>query len=197
MATENYLLSIQGNVNGEYNECVQCFESSGTDPTNTFQTGVDLLTAWDTNARSLWLACLPSSYSLGLLSAKRAFPKPTANPMLQYGYGSHLGTRGSDATSYNLCPVMFLVPPMGIKSGGKTFMPCVAQGDIVNNSYVSGYQTAVDAYFAALLAGLAGSGTNWKLAIYSRKAGSASLVQSFGLSERIGYQGRRRKPVGA
>lgn len=75
-------------------------------------------------------------------------------------------------------------------------MPCVADGDYVNNSPSAGYITNIGLVFAAMITGLAGSGTNWKLAIYSRKNISASLALTFGISSRIGFQGRRRKPVG-
>lgn len=197
MATENYQLSIQGSVQGQYNECVLCFQSSGLTSNDTLDAGGNLINAFITHGQALWLAMLPTSYSLDVLAARRAFPHPSATAHVQNQAFAVGGTRGSDTTAYNLCPSVFLVPPSGVKSGGRVFLPCVPQGDIVNNSYVTAYANAVTAYFAAAISGFAGSGTNWQLAIYSRKNVSAALVNSFGLSERLGYQSRRRRPSGS
>jgi hypothetical protein len=196
MATENYLLTINGGVMGSPNQTVLCFQSAGLASNDTLDAGVDLINAFAGNLEALWLACLPGTYSLNMYAARRAFPKPSAVAKLQYDASQVTGQRGSNATSYNLCPVIFLVPPMGTKSGGKVFMPAVPQGDIINNQYVAGYLTATSAFFNAAIAGAAGSGTNWKLAIYSRKLQSVQLAQSFSKSLRLGFQGRRRTPVG-
>lgn len=197
MATENYLLSIQGSVGGQYNECVLCFQSAGLSSTDTLDSAGDLVNAFVAHGQTTWLAMLPATYSLDVLSARRAFPKPSAQAYVQNQAFSVNGTRGTSATAYNLCPSVFLVPPMGTKSGGRVFLPCVGQADIVNNQYIAGYITAIDNFFGAATSGYAGSGTNWQLAIYSRKHVSASLAQSWALSPRLGFQSRRRRPVGS
>ena len=197
MATENYLLSIQGSVNGQYNECVQCFQSSGVTSTDTLDAATDLITAWIAHAKSFWLAMFPNSYVLDLLTARRAFPSPSAVAYQQFQYFVETGTRGASATAYNICPSVFLIPPMGVKTGGRTFLPAVSASDIVNNAPISAYTTAVQSYFTAAISGLAGSGTNWQLGIFSRKNTSVSLVASSQLSPRIGFQSRRRRPVGS
>lgn len=197
MSTENYLLNIQGTVQGQFRENVLCFQSAGLNTLDTVAAATDLVAAFIAHAEALWLACLPQSYFLDLYTAKRAFPKPSASFSTQYQVFSTLGTRGVSATSYNLCPSVFLVPPTGVKSGGKVFMPAVAQADVVNNAPIAAYTAAVGAFFAACLTGLAGSGTNWQLAVYSRKNTSAALVNTIAISPRLGFQGRRRKPVGS
>ncbi len=197
MATENYLLSIQGSIAGQFNECVLCFQSAGLSSVDTLGEGGDLINSFIAHAQAKWLAMLPGSYNLDLLSARRAFPKPSANAMVQNQAFSVTGTRGASATTYNCCPSIFLIPQMGVKSGGRVFLPGVAQGDIINNAYLAAYRTAIDTFFIQCIAGLAGSGTNWQLAVFSRKTASASLVASYGPSTRIGFQGRRRKPVGS
>lgn len=197
MATENYVLSIQGINSQSYNECQLCFQSAGLSSTDTLDAGGDLINAFAAHLSALWLACLPGSYFLSAVTARRAFPKPSAVAVAQQQAFALSGTRAGSSTAYNLCPSVFLVPPMGIKSGGRIFMPAVAQADVVDNGYLGSYVTAIDAMMTAATTGLAGSGTNWKLAIFSRKNVSASLVQSWVLSPRIGFQSRRRKPVGA
>lgn len=196
MATENYLLSVQGVTQNGYNECVMCFQSAGLSSTDTLDAGQDLITAFNGHALALWLQCLPSSYQVIALTARRAFPKPSGVAVRGYDFGTQTGSSGPNATSVSLCPTIFLVPPMGTKSGGRVFMPAVAGGDYVNNSPSAGYITNIGLAFGAMITGLAGSGTNWKLAIFSRKNVSASLALTFGISSAIGFQGRRRKPVG-
>lgn len=197
MATENYLLSIQGSVQGQYNECVLCFQSNGLSSSDTLDSAGDLVNAFNTHGLALWLAMMPNSYYMDVLSARRAFPKPSATAFIQAQAFTALGTRGGTSTAYNLCPSVFLVPPMGVKTGGRVFLPAVAQADIVNNQYIGAYITAVDNFFGAAVSGFAGSGTNWHLAVYSRKNVSASLAQSWALSPRLGFQSRRRRPTGS
>jgi hypothetical protein len=86
---------------------------------------------------------------------------------------------------------------MGTKSGGKVFMPAVNQGDIVNNSPIAGYITATNGFFGTAIGGVTQSGITWTLGIWSRKLKVGVLVQSASMSTRLGYQGKRRKPVGA
>lgn len=196
MATENYSLSIQGQVSNSYNECVLTFQSAGLSSTDTLDAGDDLIAAFRSHAEGEWLDCLPVSYQLGVYQARRLFPKPSAQAHHQYQPQTQMGTAGSTATAYNLCPSVFLVPPMGIPSGGRIFMPAVSQGDVVNNGYDAGYITRIDAFMTAVTNGMAGSGTNWKLGIYSRKNVSVALVQTWVLSPRLGFQGKRRQPSG-
>ncbi len=196
MSTENYLLSVQGVAQTSYNECVMCFQSAGLSSSDTLDAAGDLCNAWQTHAMSAWVACLPDTYQVLRIAARRAFPTPSAEAHLSFPVGTWLGTGGADGTSLSLCPAVFLVPPMGTKSGGRIFMPAIFKGAISNNTYAGGYVTLIDTLLGVLTAGLAGSGTNWKLAVYSRKNVSASLVNTWVLSPRIGFQGRRRKPVG-
>lgn len=197
MATGTYLLGVQGTVQGQYRENILCFQGSIVDPNDTLAMGNDLIGAWIAHAEAPWLAMFPGSYFVDLYSARRATPKPSAVAKRQYQSFSQAGTLGLAATSYNLCPSIFLVPPMGTKSGGRIFLPCCPQGQIVNNAYQAPFQTAMNNFMNTVTAGIAGAATTWTLAIFSRKLTSTSLVFSWGLSERLGFQGRRRSPVGS
>lgn len=197
MATEFYALGVQGNLTGEYRENVFTFEGVGTSAGDTLTGGSNLITAFINHLETLWLACLPPTYSLDRYAAMRWDPKPSATAHTQNQQGIIVGTRGIEAATQHLCPSFFLVPPMGIKSGGKVFMPAVAKGDIVNNAPVAGYITATNGFFSTAIGGFSQSGITWTLAIWSRKLKIGSIVQSASLSTRLGYQGKRRKPVGA
>lgn len=197
MATENYLLSVQGVVGTSYNECVLCFQSAGVSPTDTLDAGADLITAFRNHAETEWLATQSIAYQLLQYSALRAFPKPSGTAYFQLEPGTAFGQQGADSAALNVCPAVHLIPPMGTKTGGRVFLPTAPADAVVDNSYDGAYVVAVSAFFDKLLAGLAGSGTSWKLAIFSRKNVSASLALAYNLSPRVGFQGRRRKPTGA
>ncbi len=197
MATEFYLLSIQGSVNGQYNEVVQCFQGVGVASADTLAAGSDLLAAWDASVRAKWLAALPASYNLDRIAARRAFPKPSATAHAQYLYGTQIGSGTGAGASYNLCPCIIMIPPLGVKSAGKTFMPAVPDGAIINNVIQTAYNTTLNTLFNQLITGFTGSLATWTLAVYSRKNNSGSLVQAITKSLKLGFQGRRRKPVGS
>jgi hypothetical protein len=194
MATETYELRIAGNVQGQYNEVVSHWQGSGLTADDTFGSGVSLTGGWVANLQTLWLALFPGSYFLNFIVSRRVILKPSVRVFGQYQAFAAAGTRGATATSWNLCPSTFLIPPMGVKSGGKCFLPCVAQADIVNNQYIAGYKTAHAAYFNAAITGFTTSGINWKLAILSRRLNVSHLVNNISLSERIGFQSKRRYP---
>lgn len=196
MATEIYELSVQGAVQGQYDECVLHWIGTGLTANETLVNGNLLISGWVATCQALWLATLPSSYSLNRLAARRATPSPSAVAHAQYQAFIVSGTRGTDAVSFNLCPSIFLVPGMGVKSGGRVFMPCVGAADIVNNGYLPAYITALANAFNTMIGGFSGSGVTWNLAVFSRKLLTASLVTQANFSGRLGFQGKRRYPAG-
>jgi hypothetical protein len=85
---------------------------------------------------------------------------------------------------------------MGTKSMGKTFMPVVPLGGIVNNAYVSGYNTILTTLITAVLTAFTDAGITWVRVVLSKKLGTASQAQSGRLSPRTGFQKGRRAPTG-
>lgn len=196
MANRCYALGIEGCLGSSYRECVLHMQSTGTADGDTFAAAMSLVTAFDTSAKAQWLATLPGSYFLTRTWARRVDLKPSATGCHQYNAFTTPGTRGSSATANQTCPSIFLVPSMGTKSGGKIFWPCIPQGDIVSNALTTAWQTVVDTFIAALVSGITASSITWTLAVYSRKLNSIANVASHSFSPVIGFQGRRRKPVG-
>lgn len=197
MANRIFSLQIQGVLNASYRDTVLHFQSTGTNDNDTVAAGESLCNGWNTAIRALWLATLPGSYFLVRLQARREVLHPSAETCKYYGVGADPGTRGSTANAQQICPAVFLVPTMGVKSGGRIFWPCIPDGDIVQGVPVAGWQTAVDAVIAALVAGFTNAGITWTLAVFSRKLGTVSNVASHSMSPVVGFQGKRRKPVGA
>ncbi len=196
MANETFELRIQGMHVNEYTENVLHFQSNGTDPNDTLVSGINLLDGWIANMQTLWLAMLPATYFLQGYAARRATPKPSSVAKAQFGAAAVPGTRGSTGESNQLCPEIFLVPSAGTKSGGKIFLPCVAQGDISGNVKVAGYNTAILNFISALISGFTQSGITWASVVYSRKLHTTSTTINAHTTPLVGYQKVRRSPTG-
>jgi hypothetical protein len=196
MATETYALSIQGVHKQERNECVISYKGDGLTANDTFNSGLDLIDSWEGNLMALWVAMLPTSYYVERLSARRIHPIGISQVYhRQYQSTDHPGTVSGVAQSQQLCPAIQLIPPLGVKSGGRMFLPCIAKGSIDSNAYSGAYLTAVDDWIAGQLSNFGVNAIQWTLAIYSRKLDATSNVVAYNLSPRIGYQARRRSPV--
>ncbi len=195
MATETYQMTISGVAANEYVENVMHFTTTTAVADDTMGNGTNLLASWETNIRTKWLAILPDQYSLQRITARRVITKPSVTTHRQYDLGAFFGTLGSDTGGDQVCPVIFLIPPMGVATGGKIFLPTVGNAQISNNAYVAGYKTAVNTLMAALTANFGTSGFIWKLAIFSRKLQQARDAMAWTLSPAIGFQGRRRLPL--
>lgn len=196
MANRCFSLSIQGVLLNSYRENVLHFASTGTNDNDTLAAGESLINGWNTAVKTLWLATLPSAYQMIRQEARRVDLKPSFVSHKEFVAGTANGTRGSDATAQQLCPSVFMVPTMGVKSGGKIFWPCIPQGDIIQSALASAWQTAADAAVAAMITGFTNAGITWTLCVFSRKLKTIANIASHHWSPVVGFQGRRRLPVG-
>lgn len=196
MATEVYELRINGIHNAQYTQNVLHFQGVGTNPADTMAGANSLIAGFLANVQTPFLTCLPSSWFLMSLQAKRVSAAPNMGAYKQFAFQQVPGTGGSTGDAYQLCPSIFLVPGMGFKSGGKIFMPTVAQGSIIGNALQSAYQAAIASFIAALIAGFTNAGITWANGVWSRKLRTFSATQSGHVSPLIGYQKRRRSAAG-
>jgi len=197
MATEVFQLTIEGMHMGQYTENVLHFQSTGSDPLDTYAAGISLINGAIASLETAWLALLPGTYTLTGYTARRVSQVGGLTRHKMYPAFSVPGTGGSLGEAYQLCPAIFLVPAMGAKSGGKIFLPSVAQGSIISNALQTAYKTALTTFIAALIAGFTNAGITWANGVWSRKLRSFSPTTSGQVSPMIGYQKRRRSPTGA
>jgi len=196
MANATYQLTITCTHFQQFVENTLCFIGDTADGTQTYQEGQDLIDAFTGGPETEWRACLPPTVRIDRYSTRCLLPSgPSLGAHKQVVNSALVGTSGTAAQSENLCPVMNLIPPMGIKSQGRVYMPCIAKEDINDNVYTGGYITAMNALFDELIAGISNSSIVWKLAIYSKKNGTSARAISHSLSAAIGFQGRRRRPI--
>lgn len=197
MATETYQLTIEGVDQASYRSTNLHFKGVGAATGDTVAGAESLIAGFIAAAETAWLNTLPASYTLMLYSARRVNPPSSATRTTAFGYGSKQGNRGSNAIGQQTCPSVFLVPTMGVKSGGKIFWPAIAAGDIAQSTYNAAWVTAVNTWMGIVRTGFTNAGITWTLAIYSRKTASASDVANFSFSPLIGFISRRRRPAGA
>ncbi len=196
MSNATYALTITGTHYNQFLETVMHFQGDLAVGTDTLTEGRDLIEAFRSQCEDDWLACLPPTFTLDRYVTACVLPAGSnGNAHLQMVNAGKIGTSGTAAASENLCPVVNLIPPMGIKSQGRVYMPCIAKEDIDNNIIQAGYRAATTTVFTEFRTGMVNSATRWKMAIYSKKNGTSSLMQSFSLSAAIGFQGRRRRPL--
>lgn len=196
MANRCYQLTLEGLVQGSYKACVLHFQSTGTNDNDTLAGAESLVNGFNTSAVTNFLATQAATYFLTRLVARRVITKPSATACKQYLVGTQVGTRPNPSTALQTCPSVLLVPTMGVKSGGRIFLPSLSVGDLNANVYLTAYLTAVNTFINGLVSGFTNSGITWTLAIFSRKTGGISNVSSHSMSPVIGYVGKRRKPVG-
>jgi len=197
MATETYELAIEGTVVASYRQTLLHFTGVGVASVDTVAAGESLIAGFIANCEVSFLLTLPQAYSINAYRARRATPKPSFVSHQEFGVGVKQGTRGSDAVGQQTCPSIFLVPTMGTKSGGRIFWPSIPAGDVQQSSYVAAWQTAVNTALTAMTTGFTNAGITWTLAIFSRKLLTASTVAGHNFSPLIGFQAKRRSPIGA
>lgn len=195
MATEIYELVLAASTGLETLENVMHFVGGNLTADHTIDNAKSLCDSFNTNVLPTWMNLFPDNYILKRITARRATPKPSGTATIEYPQATQIGQFGSGQLSNQLCPVLFLVPGMGFKTGGKIFLPCVPNTAIVNNSYTGGYVTLMAAFVGAILANFGVSGKTWQSAIYSRKLATYSITVGINLSPRFGFQKRRRSPV--
>lgn len=197
MAIGLYRTQWRGNLAGQYRENVIYLRLDPEPSANPYDTANAMLIALNSTFKPLWLNMLPNDYFLDAIVCRRVGPTGGPYAIADYQASTEGGQRGADSVSEQLCPCVSLIPPMGVKSAGRVFLPAVSKVEIQLNVYTAGYRTAVSNFFTPLIAGFSVSGGTATLAIFSRKLNTSSNVSTFNLSPALGYQRKRARPIGA
>lgn len=193
MAQDFYQLRLQGLHQTEYNECVMFYRGTNLTAADYFLNALDLVTNWQAEVQPFWLDMLPTSYQLLRVSAKKASVGGGGEYTTQIAMGAAPGTVTGGAASQQLCPVVRLIPPMGIKTAGKIFLPCIAESQVAANAPSAQWTINLASLMANAIAPAPTGAITWELCIFSRKNGTFSLVQAFDTSPTIGFQRRRQR----
>lgn len=193
MAQEFYRLRVQGLHQTEYNECVMYFRGDNLTANDYIVNAADLVSTWISEALPAWLDMFPTSYQVLRVSAARESAAGGGEITTQFAMGAMPGTVSGGAASQQLCPVIRLIPPTGIPSAGKIFLPCIAESGVNGNIPQAAWISQVAAYMGIVLQPFATSAISWQEAIFSRKNQSFSLALTYDTSPIIGFQRRRQR----
>lgn len=194
MATSLYRMSLLSTLMGSLRENVFHLILDPEPSANPYDTADQILAAWVSTFKPLWLAMLPEDCFLESIFVQRIKPSMGAFASSNFANQQEVGTRSGQTIAQQLCPCVSLIPPMGVKSAGRMFLPAVSRSDYSKNVPSSGFLTAISNYFTPLLAGFSVAGGTATLAIFSRKLQTYSAVSAFNLSPAVGYQRHRNKP---
>jgi len=193
MATDYYRLRVQGIHQTEYNECVMHFQGDNLVVADYMPNAADLLQAFNDNVLAAWLDMMPASYQVLRLSASKASAGGGGEQQTQYQYGSQPGTVSGGAASQQLCPCVTLIPPLGTKSAGKIYLPCIAESQIQANAVNSTWLSNLAALMGIMLSSFSTSAILWQLAIHSRVNANFRLAADYSVSPIVGFQRRRQR----
>lgn len=193
MATDYYRLRVQGLHQTEYNECVMHFKGVNLDAGEYLINAKDLLETWTSEMTGLWANMFPVSHQTLRISASKASAGGGGELSQQYPIGSQAGTQSGGAASQQLCPVVRLIPPMGVKTAGKIFLPCVAEADVDGNALTSDWTDRLNDLMGVMIGGFSTTSIVWSSAVYSRKNATFSDTLTYDTSPIIGFQRRRQR----
>lgn len=196
MATELYQLRIGGTHTIQPFENVLYFVGENLNAGDVVVNAKDLIDAFTASPLGSYLDLLPASVQVTRLTAKRQDVGGGIEVVHQQQLGVWVGQVSGGAESDQLCPIIRFIPPMGVKSAGRIFLPAIAEADIQANVPVASWFTRVSALMTTLLAGFDnGTGITWTLAIRSIATNTFHKAVSFDNSPIVGWQKRRRRPV--
>jgi len=195
LATEYYLLSIDGVTDVYEMSSTHVMKSDDVVANDTLTNGTDLIDAWVTNALPDWLAFQSENYQVRRITARRINPSGSAVSSVAFQIGAQMGTVSEATSPLQLAPCVRLIPGTLGSTAGKCFLPCPPIGSVNNNAYAGTYASDVAVYFGLLTAGITNT-FDWTLAIHHKKAATFSDCVGFNLSPSFGFQGRRRYPIG-
>jgi len=193
MATDYYRLRIQGLHQTEYNECVLHFRGTNLTAADYLANANDLVAAFIDAALPGWQELMPESYQVLRLTASKASLGGGGEVSTQFDFGSNPGLVTGGAASQQLCPVILLIPPMGVKTAGKIFLPAIPESRVQGNIPSATWLTDVGDLMTVLISGMTFGSITWDSVIYSRKNGSFAEVVDYSTSPVIGFQRRRQR----
>jgi hypothetical protein len=195
MSTECYELKVW-TVGGEQEAMNTLhFKVDNGGSTNTLDIGKVLIQIFEDNWLDLFLALLPSQYSVVRLIARRVLPVASAEAKRWYNRAIKNGLLGTTAAPGNVCPAVRLVPAMGGTAINRFFIPAVASTMLIDNAIQATLQTNLDTLIGAMQAGASDSGMTASLSVYSKKNGNQVDVASWNFSGVVGFQRRRIIPL--
>jgi len=194
MADELYLLKIHGLHGGQHSEVGMHFHGSNLTLDETFENARDLVASFVAGPLDPFTACLPASYEVKRVSARREVPVKGVEYNQDFQVGDWPGQLGTEAASNQLCPIVRLIPPMAMTTAGRFFLPCIGESEINANTPSAGWITAVGDFMDSIISNFGSGSIVWLNACYSKKTGVYLNTVTYDFSSTVGWQMKRAKP---
>lgn len=207
-AGDTYELALKGTCNGQTIVNVHHFRAEDAGDLST-----SIASDWNTNLKATWLALLPPTYSLTLLTCRQINP-PGPVGIDFVPTGTVTGGVGTVAGGLNVAQVIkWQTAFIGRSRRGRTFVGPMAVERVSGGNVIAAQQTNALAYVTAMLGRYGAGGTfasTARLVIWSRTiaenvsqdpppamgaAGSASAYVTAGSSQ-LPARSQRRRDLG-
>jgi len=169
------------------------FKGTNLDVADYLVNARDLLLSWTSEMAGVWKAMFPVSHQTLRISACKDSSGGSGELSQQYPTGTQAGDQSGGSASQQLCPVVRLIPTMGVKTAGKIFLPCIAESDVNANVVVDDWKDRLSYLMSPMIDGFAQGTITWSLVINSRKLSTFSEVITYDISPIIGFQRRRQR----
>lgn len=199
MADGIYQLGLHGH-DGQGNQwanffCYNVFETVGDAP--NVMTARDVILAWRSALESTYLACVPGDIYLRQYTC-RCVTTATHSGTATKPATAPAGTRPTDSVSLNIGPQIAWYPTVDSRQVGKTFLPGIAAGDVVEGTIQTTLQENILTWATAMVEDLTlgepGIG-HGEFSIWKRSAGLAGKIVIGYLRARLGSQRKRTSPT--
>lgn len=197
MASKPYQVVINGSLAGQYVANVLCFN---VDPGDTDPSAVTraLCAAIEDNIFPSFLDCLPVSYHITSIKAKRVSAEGGPTAAIVYQASDYPGTRTGEVSTTAEGPVLLsqaFRTPRWVTA--KIFLPGVSETDITANVFGTTLLAKLDAFATVLQDDfvIGDAIATGKYAIYRKSDKSAVVPTNFKTSMKPGTQRRRLVPI--
>lgn len=195
MAADVYRLTVFGSVVGQHVENVFHWRSGTTGAPNPGLTAKALLDGWRASIEALYLNTLPANYLLTGYQCRRVNNGGGNTSTIAGGWVP--GNRSGNAEMSLAGPQIHwpFTDLAGYYGTGKTFLPAMSVSDIDEGRLDPAFITDIMTWVTEMLETITDGMNSFDLVIFSPKMDAAYLPLNGGLAWKIGYLGRRLKPI--
>jgi hypothetical protein len=199
MALQTYSLIISYNSGGQFAQNILHYQFDDAGFTTTKSAAEALQTAWNnTGPRAALITILPAAVTIVSLRGGRV-SSPGGFDAFSPLSGGNVGLRGAAMSASGLAPCLIHYPVNLTQGRGRTFLPGVAEADIEDGIFTTGFRGAVLSALSTLFDPITltgGGGPTATFGYFSRKGTPhfVALANTI-LSENLGTQRRRMRPA--
>lgn len=193
MPVECYRLTIQGIAAGEQVQNVLHYVTDNNDDSTPLEMAKEIVDLWFIDPKAAWLAFQSTAYAIRWMQAKRILPGGGNSYWKESPEGADDGVVAQEIGVLQLAPILKLFGGLTDGIQGRIFLPPPPQNYVDGNVITTTLRNAVIDWFddAKELT----DDHDWQIAIFSPKNNAAYSVTAATMSDVIGSQGRRRKPL--